>query len=762
MKKLNKTLLLASTLFVSSTVSLADKSYADEGYDLNVEPSKSTNLDNNETQTNNEAANLKTNEASEDESSFISDEENESFETNNDSTDETTSFTPQENTFNKLQNEESEQSNQIEETSEVDESLYNTETNKDFEDNVNEADETNKDFEDNVNEADEANKDFEDNVNEADEANKDSKDKANESDKDASEEEDTYKLDNKEENSYDKDNEYNDDKQTISKENLDDVVYYNNKNLDEIFNPNNNEEKSNNEKKNQTLDTNQNNISDNKVEEEKSEDSNDSSKKLDDSESKEEGTSLEETNYYSQKEAGYLVNEDGNIKYYEDNKLVKNARIRIEDKIYDIDQDGIATNPKSMWSSINKNIFYMDEEGNITRGIREINGSKYYFNNQGHLQRNKIVVTNKSIYNISDDGCMINPKNQWINVNNNKYYNDNNGNLLKGIATIDNKSYYFDNKGVLSQNKKLIAADKYYVVDRNGVATNPKNAWFSINGKTYRSDQNGKLVKGARSINNNTYVFESNGVMIQNRPAISAGKYYKIDNRGVATVVKNSWVELDGKKYHTNENGYVKEGVWKIDNKYYYFTQNGLTPNKTVTQKGIVYTVNQDGVATTKDNNVKCQKNLDKALEWMFNAKNSKMTYNMGAGRTSSTQADCSSAVYRSLIYGGFLSKDAWVGNTETLFQMGANGSIMYEVSENELQYGDIFVSGRPGGSVGAAGHTGFILNPHEDTIIHMTYSKNGVAVTPRKGYMGDSRGLPVRYYRLVGANSKGEYLNRK
>ena len=43
-----------------------------------------------------------------------------------------------------------------------------------------------------------------------------------------------------------------------------------------------------------------------------------------------------------------------------------------------------------------------------------------------------------------------------------------------------------------------------------------------------------------------------------------------------------------------------------------------------------------------------------------------------------------------------------------------------------------------------------------------MTYSKNGVAVTPRKGYMGDSRGLPVRYYRLVGANSKGEYLNRK
>ena len=137
-------------------------------------------------------------------------------------------------------------------------------------------------------------------------------------------------------------------------------------------------------------------------------------------------------------------------------------------------------------------------------------------------------------------------------------------------------------------------------------------------------------------------------------------------------------------------------------------------------------------------------------MEWMFAARDKKMTYNMGAGRNSATQADCSSAVYRSLIHGGFLNKGAWVGNTETLFQMGAKGTVMYEIKENELKHGDIFVAGTPGGSMGAAGHTGFILNPQEDTIIHMTYGKNGVAVTPRKGYMGDSRGLPVKYFRPV------------
>ena len=404
----------------------------------------------------------------------------------------------------------------------------------------------------------------------------------------------------------------------------------------------------------------------------------------------------------------------------------------------------------------------MDKSGSITKGIAKIKDQRYYFNKSGELQRNKKIVTGQAHYQLGNDGSMKAPKNAWTTINNKKYYNDNDGKLLKGIAKISGTSYYFDNKGQLTGNKKLVTKDRYYEVNRNGIATNRKNAWFSIAGDTYRSDNNGKIVKGAKTINNNLYVFDGKGKLALNKSSISAGKFYKSNAKGLATVIKNSWVELDGKKYHTNEAGYVKEGVWKIDGNYYYFTQNGLTPNKTITQKGVVYKVDANGVASKEDNNIPGAKNIDKVMEWMFNAKDRKMTYNMGAGRNSATQADCSSAVYRALIHGGFLNKGAWVGNTETLFQMGAKGKVMYEISENERQYGDIFVAGTPGGSMGAAGHTGFILNPTEDTIVHMTYSKNGVAVTPRKGYMGDSRGLPVKYFRLVGASSSGQYLNRK
>lgn len=665
--KINKTLLLASTLFVSTAVTTADKSYADEGYDLNVEPSKSTNLDNYETETD---ENLEaTNKNSKANSSETINYDNQALPTD-ESIDQTQSLTPQEDTT------------EFKDTDSI-------KLEADFEVELNPQEEK-----------------IEEEV------------------------------------------------QTPSSENLDDVIYYDNTNLDDAlkddYTPAYSEGSS---KTNETSTENKQPAAEKTVEE--------NTNKSDQTKEQEEAD-LNQTNYYAPKGTGYFVYEGDSTKYYEDNKLVKGSNVIVKDKFYEIDKDGNATNPKTLWGRIGENIYYMNEEGSLTKGIAQIKDKKYYFNNNGELQRNKRIVTNESYYELGNDGSMTAPTNSWVTINNSKYYNDNDGKLLKGIARIGNKSYYFDEKGTLTPNKKLLAGDKYYLVDQNGLATNQANSWFSLGGYTYRSGNDGKIVKGAQNINNNLYVFDGSGKLAQNTSSISAGKFYKSDSKGLATVVKNSWVELDGKKYHTNEAGYVKEGVWKIDNNYYYFTANGLTPNQTVTQKGVVYTVDANGIATKEDNVLPGEKNLDKVIEWMFTARDKKMTYNMGAGRNSATQADCSSAVYRALIHGGFLNKDTWVGNTETLFQMGAKGTVMYEISENERQYGDIFVAGTPGGSMGAAGHTGFILNPHEDTIIHMTYGKNGVAVTPRKGYMGDGRGLPVKYYRLVGANSSGTYINRK
>lgn len=691
MKKINKTLLLASTFLVSSSLAAAEKSHADGGYNLNVDTSTSTNNDNIESQNleENQALDTQNNQASEEVVTYQKADLNQT-QTLQDPTIPKDSTT--EEVSSKIQPDLNNQSLDLEDASLSEES--------------------------------------------------------NEAKTVEAEEEKTNQVQNQNLEESKQAQEAKEDQETKESEALsidvDDVVIYNNKNLDEVFNDN----QASSPKTYSTAVTDKTKAANNKATSEKLEETKD--------------TEIQKTNYYAPKGSGVFVKDGNSTKYYEDNKLVKNAQVIVNDKFYNIDNKGNATNPKSTWSKINNSIYYIDETGSIAKGIREVKDKKYYFNSNGILQLNKKIVTGESFYEIGSNGAMVAPKNKWVSLNKKIYYNDNEGKLLKGIAKVNNTNYYFDKNGVLTTNKKLIAADKYYIVDKYGIATNPINVWFSLANNAYRSDENGKLAKGAKTIDNKTYVFDSEGRLAVNKSIISAGKFYQADKNGVASLKKNQWVEHDGKKYHTNENGYVKEGVWKIDDNYYYFTQNGLTANKVVTQKGVVYTVDQNGIATKQDNNIAGEKSIDKVMEWMFKARDNKMTYDMGAARTSSYAADCSSAVYRALIHGGFLPADSWIGNTETLFKMGAKGTVMYEIREDEIQHGDIFVAGVPGGSIGADGHTGFILNPFEDTIIHMNYGARGVSVTPRKGYMGDRRGLPVKYYRLVGANSTGAYLYSK
>ena len=659
MKKINKTLLLASTLFVSQAVTLSENAYADEGYDLNVELSTEESTD----------ASLN------DQVQPISQDQVDSYE---DSNEDIT-----------LSSQSLDENEAISENKEIEPEL-------DLELEQEEKQEENTSIE-------------------------------NEEAETRQEEELTDEI--KEESE--------------DQEQRNDLVYYDDTNLDEILTMIDDVDAKSNENS-QSLDN-----------------------KSTDNQNTEDQTVTEETNidqkvYYAPKATGVIVEEKNTTKYYENNKLVTNAQVIVNDRFYNIDSKGNATNPKAYWTVMGANLYYSDETGHIVRGIKEIKDKKYYFNNDGILQLNRLLVTNESHYDIGSEGEMVAPKNKWVTINKKKYYNDNNGKLLKGIAKIADKTYYFDIDGVLKTNKKVLTESRFYTVDENGIATNRKNYWFNLGGKTYRTNKNGSIIKGLFSEGKNTYVFDDQGVLFQNTSIIAGGKYYNIDKNGLVKNPKNSWVTYNGQKYHTNENGYVKEGVWKIDDKYYYFTSNGLTANKTITQQGVVYNVDENGIATKEDNNIPGEKSVDKVIEWMFNARANKLTYNMGAGRNTASQADCSSAVYRSLIYGGFLDKNAWVGNTETLFQMGAKGKVMYEVKESDIRYGDIFVAGTPGGSAGAAGHTGFILNPTDDTIIHMSYSKNGVAVTPRKGYMGDSRGLPVKYFRLVGGSSANTYLNKK
>lgn len=141
---------------------------------------------------------------------------------------------------------------------------------------------------------------------------------------------------------------------------------------------------------------------------------------------------------------------------------------------------------------------------------------------------------------------------------------------------------------------------------------------------------------------------------------------------------------------------------------------------------------------------------IDVMIQW-FKDRLGKVTYSMDH-RNGPHSYDCSSAVYSALIKAGYLPPNTWLGNTETLFAL--EGKLLTPVKRSELQPGDIFVAGVKGNSLGSGGHTGVYVGNNQ--IIHCTYSRNGIAITPIDGYTG--AGLPVYWYRIKGAESTAKF----
>lgn len=106
---------------------------------------------------------------------------------------------------------------------------------------------------------------------------------------------------------------------------------------------------------------------------------------------------------------------------------------------------------------------------------------------------------------------------------------------------------------------------------------------------------------------------------------------------------------------------------------------------------------------------------------------------------------DCSSFVLACAISVGAVPKDYAGGTTETLYRL--NGVYLEEVySFADVRKGDIFIMGKEGASMGAAGHTGIFLS--QDQILHCSYSANGVRVDKASSVLDCKRSSSERYFR--------------
>ncbi len=186
---------------------------------------------------------------------------------------------------------------------------------------------------------------------------------------------------------------------------------------------------------------------------------------------------------------------------------------------------------------------------------------------------------------------------EWKQSGGEWYYVDSDGNFTKGLAVIDGSTYYFDDSGKMLTGWQTIDGVKHYFNTKNGVMATGitkissklywlddegaiKTGWYTDDaGKKYYFTSSG-AVKDAKKISGKYYLFDKNFVMLKSGwKKDSKGNTYKLDSKGVATVKK--WAKKSGKWYYFGSNGKMVKGKsLKIGKKTYKFKSNGVCTNK--------------------------------------------------------------------------------------------------------------------------------------------------------------------------------------
>ena len=175
----------------------------------------------------------------------------------------------------------------------------------------------------------------------------------------------------------------------------------------------------------------------------------------------------------------------------------------------------------------------------------------------------------------------------WSQIEDKTYYLDNEGNPVIGLHAIENEIYmfntdgtmytgwitlagrtfYFDESGVMQRNECTIGDDKYMFANSGDFLT----GWYKVGEQTFYRNDYGYDVKGIIATPEGLYNIGEDGIIIGDFEI--EGKWYHTDEEGR---ILTGDVNFNGKIGHFSENGEYLYG-WKYENGLYsYCDENGV------------------------------------------------------------------------------------------------------------------------------------------------------------------------------------------
>lgn len=269
-----------------------------------------------------------------------------------------------------------------------------------------------------------------------------------------------------------------------------------------------------------------------------------------------------------------------NTEYFFDEKTGAQVKgnFATNDKYYDGITGGLVTNS---YVQVDKDWYYVGNDGEQLKGSQTINNVPVYFDPYDGKQAKGVFGDDGYFYD-KDSGAKIDlGTNRYVYINDNWYYLNGEGKILKGDQTIDGVQVHFDpyygnqikgeftdSNGYVVKANSYTSPVKFYDKDSGALV---KNQYFNNNGKWYYADAQGNILTGPQTIDGVHVYFDSYGV--QAKDTVLDGYYYDKDSGARKELPRDQFIKIGDDLYYLSSNG--RTGEITIDGKDYYVGRYG-------------------------------------------------------------------------------------------------------------------------------------------------------------------------------------------
>ena len=275
---------------------------------------------------------------------------------------------------------------------------------------------------------------------------------------------------------------------------------------------------------------------------------------------------------------------DGEKYYVENNFMVSGFKMIGSDTYF----FGLTTNKMlTGWQGLLEGRFYLGTDGKIVQGWNEIDGEKYYVENNFMVSGFKTIGADTYFFGLTTNKMLTG----WQSLPEGRFYLGTDGKIVQGWNEISDDKYYVENNFMVS-GFKTIGSDTYFF----GLTTNKMlTGWQSLPEGRFYLGTDGKIVQGWNEIGKDKYYVENNYMvsgfktigsdtyffglttnkMLKGIQSTREGTFY-LDKEG--KLIKNGWIDdtEHNEKYYA-ENNFLISGFKKIEDHLYFF---GLSTKK--------------------------------------------------------------------------------------------------------------------------------------------------------------------------------------